>query len=127
LNGHTERRRRYAFGLGAEKLCALHLRLRGWRILARRFRSPAGEIDIVAKRGRLVAFIEVKARADMDTAAWSLGPRQQQRIARAAELFVKQSPHYAGYDMRFDMMLVSPGRLPRHVADAWPDSPGAAR
>lgn len=124
--GLAERRRRHALGLGAERLCAWHLRLRGWRILARRFRTPAGEIDIVARRGRLIAFIEVKARGDAGMAAESLGPRQRRRIARAAELFVKKSPQYGGYDMRFDMMLVSPARLPRHVMDAWRDSADGA-
>jgi putative endonuclease len=123
----AERRRRYAFGLAAEGLCALHLRLRGWRILARRFKTPAGEIDIVARRGRLIAFIEVKARGDEIAAAESLGARQRGRITRAAALFLKQAPQLAGLDLRFDAMLVTPGRLPRHVADAWRDSPGAAQ
>ena len=121
------RRRRYARGLWAETLAAWHLRLRGWRILARRFRCHVGEIDIVARRGRVLAFIEVKARDELAAAAEALGTRQRGRIRRAAELFVQQSPRHAACEMRFDVMLVRPGRLPLHLRDAWRDSPGAAQ
>ena len=114
-----EKRRAVRFGRLAESLCAWHLRLRGYRILARDFRTPVGEIDIVARRGRTLAVIEVKARADLKTAAESLGPRQRRRTARAAEAFLKSRPALAALEVRFDVMLVGPWRPPVHIAGAW--------
>lgn len=109
----------WRYGRFAETLAAWHLRLRGWRIVARGFRTHAGEIDIVARRGRVLAFVEVKARRDLDTAAEALRARQTGRIARAAGAFLQARPGLGGCDVRFDVMLVRPWRLPRHVADAW--------
>jgi len=106
-------------GRSAETLCVLWLMLRGWRVLARRSRHPVGEIDIVAARGRTVAFIEVKAWRDVAAAAESIAPRQQERIARAAEAFLQRHPHFAGHHQRFDVMLVAPWRLPVHIPNAW--------
>jgi putative endonuclease len=96
-----------------------HLRLRGWHILARGWRCPAGEIDIVARRGKVLAIIEVKSRGEVAVAANALTPRQRRRIARAAEALLMSRPDLAGLDLRFDVMLVAPGRLPRHWRDAW--------
>ncbi len=115
----TERHRRYRLGRHAELFCAWHLRMRGWRILARRYRSPVGEIDIVARRGRLIAFVEVKARRDRTRALESVTTRQRRRVRRAAELFVGAHPSLAALDVRFDVMVVSPWSLPHHVIDAW--------
>lgn len=106
-------------GRRGEALAALRLRLTGWRILARDWRSPAGEIDIVAKRGRLVLFVEVKARGDEGAAGEAIGARQQARITAAAGLFLARHPELAGCDARFDAMLVAPWRWPRHLPDAW--------
>jgi putative endonuclease len=103
----------------AEWLCLWHLRLRGWRILARGWRCPAGEIDILARRGRVLAVIEVKSRAELAAAATALAPRQRRRIARAAEAFLLQRSDLASLDLRFDLMLVSSHRLPRHWRGAW--------
>ena len=114
-----KKRRAWRFGHVAETLCAWHLRLRGYRILARGFRVPVGEIDIVARRGRTLAMIQVKARDTFATAVDALGPRQQRRIVRAAAAFLKARPGCAGLDVRFDMMLVLPWRLPVHLTDAW--------
>lgn len=114
-----KRRKAWKYGRFAEALSAWHLRARGYRILSRGFRSAAGEIDIVARRGRVLAFVEVKARQDLGAAAESLGPRQTGRIARAAVAFVQSRPGLAGLDQRFDVMLVSPWRLPVHLTDAW--------
>ncbi len=100
-------------------MCTAWLRLKGYRILARNYRAPVGEIDIVARRGRTVAMVEVKARATRTAAAEALAPRQQNRIARAAEHFFAARPELAALNMRFDMMLVQPWRLPVHVRDAW--------
>ena len=95
------------------------LRLKGFRILARRFRTPVGEIDIVARRGRVVAFVEVKARADLVTAGESVGARQRRRIARAADVFLQKRPELRQLDLRFDVVLLAPWRLPVHISDAW--------
>jgi len=106
-------------GRRAEFLCALLLRLKGYRILARHWKCSSGEIDIIARRGRVVAFIEVKARATLATAAESLSPKQQARIARAAAQYLAGRPDLAALDQRFDVLLVVPGRLPLHLPAAW--------
>ena len=99
------------------------LRLTGWRILARRMTARRGtglgEIDIVARRGATVAFIEVKARADFETAAESVTALQRSRIARAAEVFLHQRPELAACKVRFDVMAFGHGLWPRHIVDAW--------
>jgi len=106
-------------GRVAEAMCRWHLRLRGWRIVARDWRCPSGEIDIVARRGGVLAVVEVKSRADIGSAAGSILPRQRRRIARAASAFLLARPDLAGLAPRFDVMLVAPFRPPRHLANAW--------
>jgi putative endonuclease len=90
------------------------LRLQGWRILARRARVPGGEVDLVARRGRTLAFIEVKQRATEDAAAWALDEYRLRRVAVAAE---RLAPRYArdGDDIRIDALFLVPRRLPRHL------------
>jgi putative endonuclease len=111
-------------GRRAERRAAWRLRLKGFRILARNLRTPVGEIDLVARRFNLVVFVEVKARDGEAAAAESLGPRQRARIGRAAAYFLSRRPDLAACRVRFDAMLCAPGRLPRHVIDAWRDSGG---
>lgn len=113
------RRERERAGRLAETLAAWSLRSRGFRILARRHATPVGEIDLVARRGRLVVFVEVKRRARRDDALASLLPEQQARIARAAEAFLQRRPELAACDLRFDLVAVTPWRLPLHLVDAW--------
>ena len=113
------RRRAYRRGRWSEALCRLVLRIKGYRILARDYRVAVGEIDIVARRGGTLAMVEVKARESLSEAAESLGARQRRRIGRAAALFLAQHPALAGLAVRFDVMLVRPWRLPRHLAGAW--------
>ena len=105
-------------GRGAETLACWALRLRGWRILARRARVPGGEVDIVARRGRTLAFVEVKARASDEAAAFALDEWRLRRVVVAAE---RLAPRYMreGDDVRIDAMFVVPGRWPRHMADVW--------
>lgn len=105
-------------GRRAERLAAWWLRLKGWRILAVRARTPVGEVDLVARRGRTLAFIEVKARAGEDEAALALDEWRLRRVARAAEAL---APRYAraGDDIRIDAMFLVPRRLPRHLANVW--------
>jgi putative endonuclease len=106
-------------GWWAESLCALALRLRGYRIVARRLRTPVGEVDILARRGRVLAVIEVKARREIATAAESVTERQKQRLIRAAGWVVSGRPDLAVLQLRFDVMLVAPWRLPVLIVDAW--------
>jgi len=113
------RRRAYRLGRTAEALCVASLALRGYRILARGYRTPVGEIDIVARRGRILAVIEVKARSDMATALESVGNRQRRRLRRAAEWLVAGRSDLSALDIRFDVMAVAPWRLPTHVIGAW--------
>jgi putative endonuclease len=113
------RRRAERRGRAAELLCLWHLRLRGYRLLARRYRAPVGEIDLIVRRGRVLAAIEVKARENFDAAGEAVLGRQRRRIARALEHFLAHRPDLAQLERRFDVMLVVPGRLPRHLAGAW--------
>ena len=106
-------------GLSAEMRAAAYLMAKGYRILAKRFRTPYGEIDIVARRGNLLAFIEVKARASLDEAAYAVTARQQQRIIDAAQAWLMAHPEHAEYELRFDAMLIAPRRLPRHLLAAF--------
>jgi putative endonuclease len=117
--GTARRRRAERRGRLAEWLCLWHLRLRGWRIVARGWRCPAGEIDIVARRRQVLAIIEVKSRGEVAVAANALAPRQRRRIGRAAEALLMSRPDLASLGLRFDVMLVAPRRLPRHLRDAW--------
>lgn len=115
----TARQRARRRGQAGELLCRWHLRLRGWRIIAHDWRCPAGEIDIIARRGGVLAVIEVKARGNVAAAAAAVLPRQRRRIARAASVFLLARPDLAGLMPRFDVMLVAPLRPPRHLPDAW--------
>jgi putative endonuclease len=117
--------RQAAFGLGvsAESRAAAFLMAKGYRIAARRWRSPAGEIDIVARRGNLLVFVEVKARKTLDDAAYSVTERQQRRIAAAASAWLGDNPHDAARNIRFDAMLIAPRRWPRHIEAAFEEPP----
>ncbi len=110
----------FAFGLSAEGLAAWLLRLKFYRVLARRSKHPVGEIDLVVRRGNVIAFVEVKARRAAGEAIHSITPNQRRRIERAAEAFVARAPSLSRCDWRFDVVLVDGlGRLPRHMPDAW--------
>ncbi|MGH6716380.1 MAG: YraN family protein [Bradyrhizobium sp.] len=110
-------------GLSAETRAAAYLMAKGYRILARRFRTPHGEIDIIARRRNLVAFVEVKARATLDEAAFAISPRQKARIIDAAQAWLVAHPEYADFELRFDAVLIAPRRLPRHLLAAFDASP----
>lgn len=119
-NAKTERRSAaFRLGVSAENRAALLLAAKGYRTLAKRWKTPVGEIDLVVKRGALIVFVEVKARAGLDAAAEAVLPRQKRRIIAAAEAWLAAHPEHAGYDMRFDAILVAPGKLPRHIEAAF--------
>jgi putative endonuclease len=110
-------------GIPAESRASAYLLARGYRIRARRFRTRQGEIDIVARRRNLIAFVEVKARASLDDAAYAVSPQQRRRIIAAAEIWLMQHPDHAGLDCRFDCVLIAPKSLPRHLTAAFDASP----
>jgi len=120
MKSGTERRlRAQRRGRWAESLCLWSLRLRGYRILAHDYRVAVGEVDILARRGAVLAAIEVKARPDAASANEAVTPRQRRRVTRAAAHFLGRHPGLGRLTLRFDVMLVVPGRLPRHLANAW--------
>ena len=113
-----KRQRAERGGRRAETIAAWWLRLKGWAILARRARTPVGEVDLIARRGRILAFVEVKARATEAEAALALDDYRLRRVAAAAGALAHR---YAreGDDLRIDAIFIVPGRLPRHLADVW--------
>lgn len=115
----AERQIAFRFGLSAESRAAALLVAKGYRIAFRRFKSPVGEIDIVARRRNALVFVEVKARERLDDAAEAVTPRQRRRIIAAAEAWLAAHPDDVARDMRFDVMLVAPGRLPQHLTAAF--------
>ena len=106
-------------GLSAESRAVAYLMAKGYRILAKRFRTPYGEIDLVARKRNMIVFIEVKARASLDDAAYAVTPRQQARIIDAAQGWLMAHPEHAEFELRFDVMMIAPGHLPRHLLAAF--------
>ena len=113
-----DRRAAETRGRDGEARAAWFLRLKGWRILDKRVRTPAGEIDLVARRGKLIAFVEVKTRATAAELDYAVDEYRLARVAAAAEYLM---PRYAtrGEDIRVDVILIAPGSLPRHIENAW--------
>jgi putative endonuclease len=114
-----DRRAAYRHGLLAEAAAAALLLAKGYRLIARRYRTPLGEIDLIVKRGRTVAFVEVKARAFTRDALESVGRSSERRMVDAADLWLARHPDAAGLDMHYDMVVVAPWRLPMHLPDAF--------
>jgi putative endonuclease len=117
----------YRRGRFSELIAAAVLVAKGYRILARRCRTPYGEIDLVAVRGRRLAFVEVKRRATRLEAEAAVSPRQAGRIAQAAEFWISRNARYRDYERGLDAVLVMPGRLPVHLPDALHVVPGGMR
>ena len=111
--------RAYRRGLFAESIAALMLRLKGHRIVAQRYKTPVGEIDLVALKGRRLAFIEVKRRKTQEDAAWTLPAKRRRRIVRAAQYWLAGHPDLAGHDIAFDVVLAAPWAWPRYIANAF--------
>jgi putative endonuclease len=113
----------FRLGLSAESRAAMLLIAKGYRIAARRWKTPVGEIDIVARRRRDLLFVEVKARDTLDAAAESVTARSKARIVAAAEAWLAGHPDDVACFIRFDVILVAPGKLPRHIVNAFDASP----
>ncbi|WP_159586982.1 YraN family protein [Chelativorans xinjiangense] len=121
-DGLKKRQRAYRKGHRGEWLAALALVLKGYRIVARRFRTPLGEIDLIARRGNLVAIVEVKARPTLEQAMEAVGYTAQRRIDAAASLWLARQPHYASLSLRYDLVAVLPRRWPVHVENIYTSS-----
>ncbi|MBB4100786.1 YraN family protein [Sphingomonas kyeonggiensis] len=113
-----QRRKAEIEGRRGERIAGWWLRLKGWSILDRRVRTPAGEVDLVARKGNLVAFVEVKTRATAAALDFAIDERRLSRVAAAAEYLMQR---YAGPndDIRVDVILIAPRTLPRHIENAW--------
>lgn len=111
--------RAYVAGLQAEDAAVAALGAEGWQVLARRARTPAGELDLVAEREGLLAFIEVKARPSLAEAAFALGLKQRRRLLLAAECWLAENPGHGPAGMRFDVLLVAVDGTVRRIADAF--------
>lgn len=109
------RQQRERKGRRAEFWARLYLRAKAYRIIAKRYKTPYGEIDIIAARGKSLAFIEVKARPNLDQGLWSVTPAQQKRISQAAALWLGQNEGHGFQNMSFDVVILAPGHLPRHI------------
>ena len=115
----TNRRRSYLKGIRAERLAALALQLKGFRIAARRFKSPVGEVDLIARKKGLVVFVEVKARATQQLALDSITETSRRRIESAGAWWLGQQPDAGRLSWRFDVIAVMPRRWPVHFKDVW--------
>ena len=109
----------FKLGLSAESRAAMLLIAKAYRILARRWKTPFGEVDIVARRRRTLVFVEVKARASADEAIEAVTERSQQRIIKAAEMWLAHHPNDGNGDVRFDVIVVTPGKMPQHIPNAF--------
>lgn len=115
----ASRRRARRYGLWTEALAAMALRAKGYRILARNFKTKSGEIDIIARKGNLIAFVEVKARRDMMAALDAVGHESRSRIDAAADQWLSKQPDYHLLSQRFDIIAVQPWQWPKHFEDAF--------
>jgi putative endonuclease len=119
LQKNIKRQKAYRHGHAIERAAAVFLRLKGYSILKMRYKTPMGEIDIIARRKNRLVFVEVKGRRDMVSALDSVTRRNRARVERAALHFVAAHPRYAGFDMRFDVVAFAPPFSFRHLDNAW--------
>ena len=108
-----------ASGRWAEVVAALWLTAKGWRVLGFRLKTPQGEIDLLARKGRVLAVVEVKTRTDLAAALEAVSPAQQERLRRAGESLAARRRDLATLSVRLDIVALAPGRFPRHIPDAW--------
>jgi putative endonuclease len=114
-----DKRTTWKQGIWAEYVAAAVLWLKGYRIRAMRYKTPVGEVDIIASRGRALVFVEVKKRSGHEQAAEAIHVRNRQRIVRAAQHYIMEHPDMADRDMRFDAVVINSSFWPRHLDNAW--------
>ena len=114
-----ERKRAERLGRRAETLAAWWLRLKFYRILARDYRLPLGEVDLIARRGHVLAFVEVKRRTELADGLEAVSERQRRRVGRAALAYIGQNPRLSSLELRFDVVVVTNAGLPHHLEHAW--------
>ncbi len=115
----NRRLKAYKHGHRAEQIAALYFRLKGYRIVKMRYKAPAGEIDLIARRGKKLVMVEVKTRRSAVAAVEAVTSRNQQRVANAANHFLAAHPAYAGFDVRFDAIVMGWPFYWRHLDNAW--------
>lgn len=116
----AKRQRAYRRGLLAEAYALFMLRLKGYRLVARRYKKPVGEIDLLVRRGGYLIAVEVKRRQTQEAALHSIGPIQRRRIEKACQFFCVENPQYSNHDIRFDVVIVTDiFHLPLHLENAW--------
>ena len=118
--GASARLRAELFGRRGEALAAWYLRAKGYAIVATRYKTPSGEIDLVVRRGKAIVFVEVKSRLSANAEGEALAAVAAGRISAAAGHYLARHPRLAGRDFRFDVIFLAPFRLPRHVKNAFP-------
>lgn len=109
----------YDKGLIAEAFAKNYFYMKGYSVLAERFKTPQGEIDLILKKKNTIVFVEVKLRKTIDDAAEAIHSRNQQRVRTAAELYLQRNPKYNGCELRFDALVLAPYTWPRHIENAW--------
>lgn len=115
----SNKRQAWKWGLWAEYICLWSLRIRGYRILEHRFKTKAGEIDLIAMKRNTLLFIEIKARPSYDAGLISISPKQKHRIQQTAKIFLSRMQKKDFNQIRFDVMVVVPWHFPYHLRDAW--------
>lgn len=115
----SKKQQAFLRGLHAESMVGVYMMLRGCKILARRYKTPVGEIDLIARRGKTILFVEVKARANKAQALEAVHVQAQGRIIRAAQYFISQHPRYNSYAMRFDVAAFCPPFRVHYLDNAW--------
>ncbi|MEZ5690086.1 MAG: YraN family protein [Rickettsiales bacterium] len=125
MNKNSKRKKAYRLGIAAEKKAAIFLWLKGYSIIETNYSCPQGEIDIIAKKGKTIIIAEVKARKNFDDCAYSITPSKRQKISKATNWFMTYGKKKSifiknnDYILRFDAILITPKRLPKHIKDAW--------
>jgi len=109
----------YKKGLWAESFAKNYLYVKGYSILAQRFKTPLGEVDIIAKRLKTIVFVEVKMRQTLSEAAESINFKNRSRVSNAAELYLQKHPEYNNFEIRFDALVLAPYAWPEHITNAW--------
>jgi putative endonuclease len=113
----SPKKRAYLKGHWGEWIAAFYLRLKGYKILESRFKTPLGEIDLLARKGKTLIAVEVKSRTTLREAAFSITPFQQRRIERALLYYLSRNPF--SFDIRFDIIYIVPWTWPHHIIGAW--------